>query len=61
MQKRKSNKYVPSDQQIKYVDEFLKLMKAITGDNDYTVVNSREGAKDMCDILQGVKAVASTQ
>ena len=56
VQKRKNNKYVPSDQQIKYVDEFLKLMKAITGDNDYTVVNSREGVKDMCDILQGVKA-----
>lgn len=53
VQKRKNNKYVPSDQQIKYVDEFLKLMKAITGDKKYSVINSKRGVKNMCDVLQG--------
>jgi len=56
VQKRKNNKYVPSDQQIKYVDEFLKLMKAITGDKKYTVINSKRGVKNMCDVLQGAIA-----
>lgn len=37
----------------KYVDAFLKLMKALTGDKEYTQANAKGGVKSMCDVLQG--------
>lgn len=33
--KRKNTDYVPSPQAIKHVDEFLKLMQALEGDDRY--------------------------
>ena len=36
--KRKNTDYVPSPQEIKHVDEFLKLMQALEGDDRYEEV-----------------------
>lgn len=36
--KRKNMDYVPSPQEIKHVDEFLKLMQVLEGDNWYEEV-----------------------
>ncbi|MDE7478239.1 MAG: Rpn family recombination-promoting nuclease/putative transposase [Lachnospiraceae bacterium] len=60
--KRKNVDYVPSAQEIKHVDEFLKLLQALTGDNRYyEVLNTlqkeqkKEGIK-MCEILDRVES-----
>ena len=55
VQKRKNEEYIPSKKQIKYVDAFLKLMKALTGDKNYVIANSKGGVKTMCDVLEGAK------
>ena len=53
---RTGRKYIPSDRTITHVDEFLKLMKILTGDNRYYEVsnvfkNSKGGRVSMCKIL----------
>ena len=48
-------KYIPSDKQIKYVDEFLKLMKALTGDKMFVETNTKGGVISMCDVIRGAK------
>lgn len=49
--KRKNVDYVPSSQEIKHVDEFLKLLQALTGDERYyEVLDVLEGFK-MCEVL----------
>ena len=55
--KRKNADYVPSAQEIRHVDEFLKLLQALTGDDRYDEVlnalqkeQKREGIK-MCEVL----------
>ena len=55
VQKRTNTKYIPSDKQIKYVDEFLKLMKALTGDKMYVETNTKGGVISMCDVIRGAK------
>ena len=48
VQMRKSNKYIPSKQVIKHVEEILQMMKILTGDEkfDYIYENSfKEGEK----------------
>lgn len=59
--KRKGTEYVPSAQEIKHVDEFLKLLQSLTGDKRYYEVletlqetEKKEGLK-MCDILDRVE------
>lgn len=59
--KRKNTDYVPSAQEIKHVDEFLKLLQALTGDKRYYEVldllqdeEKREGIK-MCEILDKIE------
>lgn len=59
--KRKNTDYVPSAQEIKHVDEFLKLLQALTGDKRYYEVldllqdeEKKEGVK-MCEILDKVE------
>ena len=59
--KRKNSEYIPSNKQIKYVDEFLKLMKALTGDKGYVQANAKGGVKTMCDVLQGAKDKAKAE
>lgn len=61
VQKRKNNKYIPSNKQIKYVDAFLKLMKALTGEKDYVQANMEGGVKSMCDVLQREKNKGRTE
>lgn len=59
--KRKGTEYVPSAQAIKHVDEFLKLLQALTGDKRYYEVleslqetEKKEGLK-MCEILDRIE------
>lgn len=59
--RRKNTDYVPSAQEIKHVDEFLKLLQALTGDKRYYEVldllqdeEKREGIK-MCEILDKIE------
>lgn len=59
--KRKGTEYVPSAQAIKHVDEFLKLLQALTGDRRYYEVleslqetEKKEGLK-MCEILDRIE------
>ncbi len=50
-QKRKNKSYKPSSQKIKHVDELLKLMQAVTGDEQYIVTGRKGGTDTMCEIL----------
>ena len=59
--KRKKADYIPSAQEIKHVDEFLKLLQALTGDDRYYQIldmlqtgKKRKGIK-MCEILDKVE------
>lgn len=58
--KRKNIDYIPSAQEIKHVDEFLKLLQALTGDKRYYEVldalqeEDKEGIK-MCEVLERVE------
>lgn len=53
--------YVPSSQEIKHVDEFLKLLQALTGDDRYYEIldllqksQKKEGI-NMCEILDRIE------
>lgn len=59
--KRRNIEYTPSSQEIQHVDEFLKLLQALTGDDRYfDVLNllQKEAKKEgvnMCEILDKVE------
>ncbi len=59
--KRRNMEYTPSAQEIQHVDEFLKLLQALTGDDRYfDVLNllQKEAKKEgvnMCEILDKVE------
>lgn len=59
--KRRNIEYTPSAQEIQHVDEFLKLLQALTGDDRYfDVLNllQKEAKKEgvnMCEILDKVE------
>lgn len=59
--KRRNMEYIPSAQEIQHVDEFLKLLQALTGDDRYfDVLNllQKEAKKEgvnMCEILDKVE------
>lgn len=58
-QKRKNKDYVPDEHKIKHVDEMLKLLQVLTGDDRYNVKFSETEKEDgvkMCDVME--KAVA---
>lgn len=63
VQKRKNVKYVPSDEKIKHVDEFLKLLKIMSGDDRYTEILdklnnqrlSEKGEITMCEIYDQIE------
>lgn len=52
--------YIPEDITITHVDEFLKLMQVLTGDNRYeeiaTVMMKKEGETTMCNVLDAREA-----
>lgn len=59
--RRKNVDYIPSPQEIKHVDEFLKLLQALTGDDRYYEVldtlqkeEKKEGV-NMCEVLDRVE------
>ena len=59
VQKRKNKDYVPGKHKIKHVDEMLKLLQVLTGDDRYNVKFSEAEKKEdikMCDVME--KAVA---
>lgn len=55
-EKRKNADYIPDDTQvIKHVDEVLKLLSVMTGDNVYQEVllsDDRKGVNTMCDVAE---------
>ncbi len=57
VQVRKNKNYQPSPQVIKHVDEFLKLMSVLTGDERFENIPflSEGGAVTMCEVLDKVE------
>lgn len=55
IQKRKNKDYVPDEHKIKHVDEMLKLLQVLTGDDRYNVKFSETEKKEdikMCDVME---------
>ena len=55
VQKRKNKDYVPDEHKIKHVDEMLKLLQVLTGDDRYNVKFSKAEKKEdikMCDVME---------
>ena len=54
MNKRKNKDYIPDDKTtIKHVDEILKFLSVMTGDNRYQeILSDKEGVSNMCDVAQ---------
>lgn len=52
--KRKNKDYIPDDKMtIKHVDEILKFLSVMTGDNRYEkLLADKEGVSNMCDVAQ---------
>lgn len=54
VQKRKNKDYIPDDPtEIKHVDEVLKLLQVMTGDEHYKeVFRKKKGVQSMCDVAE---------
>ena len=54
LNKRKNKDYIPDDKTtIKHVDEILKFLSVMTGDNRYEeILSDEEGVSNMCDVAQ---------
>ena len=54
VQKRKNKNYIPDDQtEIRHVDEVLKLLQVMTGDERYQMIfNRKKGVHSMCDVAE---------
>ena len=55
VQKRKNKDYVPDEHKIKHVDEMLKLLQVLTGDDRYNVKFSETEKEEdikMCDVME---------
>ena len=54
VQKRKHKDYIPDDPtEIKHVDEVLKLLQVMTGDERYqTIFQKEKGVHRMCDVAE---------
>ena len=63
--KRKDKNYRPSDKRvIKHVDEVLKLLSVMTGDNRYEdilLADGKEDIKSMCDVAERLVAEGRTE
>ena len=55
--KRKNKDYIPDDKTaIKHVDEILKFLSVMTGDNKYEkLLADKEGVSNMCDVAQRIE------
>ena len=57
VQMRKNKGYNPTKDEIKHVDEILKMMKVLTGDDRFEITMSeRKEVKNMCEVLDKVEA-----
>ncbi len=54
LNKRKNKDYIPDDKTtINHVDEILKFLSVMTGDNRYEeILSDKEGVSNMCDVAQ---------
>ena len=54
VQKRKNKNYIPDDPtEIRHVDEVLKLLQVMTGDERYQLIfNKKKGVHSMCDVAE---------
>ena len=54
VQKRKNKDYIPDDPtEIKHIDEVLKLLQVMTGDEHYKeVIRKKKGVLSMCDVAE---------
>ncbi len=54
VQKRKNKNYIPDDPtEIRHVDEVLKLLQVMTGDERYlTIFQEKKGVRSMCDVAE---------
>ena len=54
VQKRKNKNYIPDDStEIKHVDEVLKLLQVMTGDERYQMIfQKKKGVRSMCDVAE---------
>ena len=54
LNKRKNKDYIPDDKTtIKHVDEILKFLSVMTGDNRYQeILSDKEEVSNMCDVAQ---------
>ncbi|MBS1334197.1 MAG: hypothetical protein HP054_00565 [Blautia sp.] len=54
VQKRKNRDYIPDDPtEIRHVDEVLKLLQVMTGDERYqTIFQEKKGVCSMCDVAE---------
>ena len=54
VQKRKNKNYIPDDpKEIRHVDEVLKLLQVMTGDERYQMIfNRKKGVHSMCDVAE---------
>ena len=54
VQKRKNKDYIPDDPtEIKHIDEVLKLLQVMTGDEHYKeVIRKKKGVRSMCDVAE---------
>ena len=54
VQKRKNKNYIPDDPtEIRHVDEVLKLLQVMTGDERYQMIfNRKKGVHSMCDVAE---------
>ena len=59
VQKRMNNDYVPSREELKHMDEVLKLMSVVAEDERFEDVqkdsHKEGGAKNMCDVLDRIE------
>lgn len=56
VQKRKNRDYIPDNRVIKHVDEMLKLLSVMTGDNNFEKIlyndnGEKEEVNSMCEVL----------
>ena len=54
VQKRKNKNYIPDDPtEIRHIDEVLKLLQVMTGDERYlTIFQEKKGVRNMCDVAE---------
>lgn len=68
VQRRKNKEYIPNDKrEFRHVDEVLKLLSVMTGDNSYEEIlynkaeNKKERVKSMCEVADRLKKLGKNE